>query len=299
MSGRLERVMYVELLESLLERAGKIVGAEVLGVNARSLELFNYLLRHLPSRPVYSSLFGEALSIIPPEAQRASRHLTSRFLLSHNLRTNLSISRSGDRHSTSTMAEPRMRMRQKGQQFPTADCTPPSFFPLDIPSGERTNERTNMVFLPETPVEAYLVAFGDDRQPLPETVKILDEMITDFIIETCHEAAAAASHSRRAKIKVDDFKFMLRHDPNKLGRVQELMALQKEMQERRRIFNEDGGLENDAMVQEVAHDEVNAGTAAAAAGDGGGGGAGATSGRGKKKKAQKAKSQVNGDDEDD
>ncbi|EKG21599.1 transcriptionfactorTFIIDcomplexsubunitTaf13 [Macrophomina phaseolina MS6] len=37
------------------------------------------------------------------------------------------------------MTEPRMRMRQKGQQFDTRD------------------------------LEAYLIAFGDDRNPLPET----------------------------------------------------------------------------------------------------------------------------------
>lgn len=28
-------------------------------------------------------------------------------------------------------------------------------------------------------VEAYLIAFGDDRNPLPETVRILDEIITE------------------------------------------------------------------------------------------------------------------------
>lgn len=28
-------------------------------------------------------------------------------------------------------------------------------------------------------VEAFLVAFGDDDNPLPETVKVLDEIITE------------------------------------------------------------------------------------------------------------------------
>ncbi|KAF2185653.1 TFIID-18kDa-domain-containing protein [Zopfia rhizophila CBS 207.26] len=109
------------------------------------------------------------------------------------------------------MTEPRMRLRQKGQQFPTSD------------------------------LEAFLVAFGDDDHPLPETVKVLDEIITDFIIETCHEAAACAHHSRRAKIKVDDFKFMLRRDPTKLGRVSELLDLDKDLRRKRKAFDTDEG----------------------------------------------------------
>ncbi|OJD34995.1 transcription initiation factor tfiid subunit 13 [Diplodia corticola] len=104
------------------------------------------------------------------------------------------------------MTEPRMRMRQKGQQFDTRD------------------------------LEAYLIAFGDDRNPLPETVRVLDEIITDFIIETCHEAALCASYSRRAKIKVDDFKFILRKDPVKLGRVTELLNKEKEIKSQRKVF---------------------------------------------------------------
>jgi transcription initiation factor TFIID subunit 13 len=104
-----------------------------------------------------------------------------------------------------------MRLRQKGQQFPTSD------------------------------LEAFLVAYGDDDHPLPETVKVLDEIITDFIIESCHEAATSAHYARRAKIKVDDFKFMLRRDPIKLGRVSELLDLDKDLKRKRKAFDTDEG----------------------------------------------------------
>lgn len=57
-----------------------------------------------------------------------------------------------------------------------------------------------------------------------------------FIIETCHEAALCASYSRRAKIKVDDFKFILRKDPVKLGRVTELLNKEKEIKSQRKVF---------------------------------------------------------------
>lgn len=107
------------------------------------------------------------------------------------------------------MTEPRQRARQKGQQFATAD------------------------------LEAYLAAFGDDFNPLHETVKTLDEIITDYIIETCHAAAQCAAYSHRQKIKVDDFKFALRKDPKKLGRVTELLQMEKDIRRARKIAEVD------------------------------------------------------------
>lgn len=90
-------------------------------------------------------------------------------------------------------------------------------------------------------VEAFLLAFGDNDYPLPETVRVLDEIVTDYIIETCHEAAAVAHHARRAKIKLDDFKFMLRRDTGKLGRVSEMLETDKELKRKRKAFDTDEG----------------------------------------------------------
>lgn len=35
--------------------------------------------------------------------------------------------------------------------------------------------------LTQKEVEAFLIAFGDDDRPLPETVKILDEIVTEYV----------------------------------------------------------------------------------------------------------------------
>ncbi|KAK2781733.1 Transcription initiation factor TFIID subunit 13 [Emmonsiellopsis sp. PD_33] len=90
-----------------------------------------------------------------------------------------------------------------------------------------------------------LHAYGDPtphpshpQEPLPETLRVLDEIVTDFIIETCHSAAQCATYSRRQKIKVDDFRFALRRDPTKLGRVQELFRIERELKEARRAFDQ-------------------------------------------------------------
>jgi transcription initiation factor TFIID subunit 13 len=62
-----------------------------------------------------------------------------------------------------------------------------------------------------------------------------------YIIETCHEAEAHARYSNRSKVKVDDFQFCLRHDSKKLGRVQELLDMDRELKNKRKAFNVDEG----------------------------------------------------------
>lgn len=50
-----------------------------------------------------------------------------------------------------------------------------------------------------------------------------------------------AHHARRAKIKLDDFKFMLRRDTTKLGRVSEMLERDKDLKRQRKAFDTDEG----------------------------------------------------------
>ncbi|KAF2709427.1 TFIID-18kDa-domain-containing protein [Pleomassaria siparia CBS 279.74] len=162
------------------------------------------------------------------------------------------------------MTEPRMRLRQKGQQFPSSD------------------------------LEAFLIAFGDDDHPLSETVKCLDEIVTDYIIETCHEAASVAHHARRAKIKLDDFKFMLRRDTTKLGRVSEMLETDKELKRKRKAFDTDeGAVAKDPEIKEVDKDGAE-GAAGKDKDKGGKGGGGDDGGEKQKKKKRKKDGRRNG-----
>ena len=61
-------------------------------------------------------------------------------------------------------------------------------------------------------------------EPFPETVRVLDEIVTDFLIETCHEAVAHASLLGRQKLTANDFRFAMRKDKMMLGRAQTMMA---------------------------------------------------------------------------
>ena len=106
-------------------------------------------------------------------------------------------------------------------------------------------------------------------------MRVLDEIITDYIIETCHEAASVAHHARRAKIKLDDFKFMLRRDTGKLGRVSEMLETDKELKRKRKAFDTDEGA--------VLQDKDGAGAGAGGAEDAGRGERESKLGRPKKK----------------
>ena len=128
-------------------------------------------------------------------------------------------------------------------------------------------------------------------------MRVLDEIITDYIIETCHEAASVAHHARRAKIKLDDFKFMLRRDTGKLGRVSEMLETDKELKRKRKAFDTDEG----AVLQDK--DGAGAGAGAGGAEDAGRGeresklgrprkkvdGEGGAAGDGERKKKKKKK----------
>ena len=83
---------------------------------------------------------------------------------------------------------------------------------------------------------------------------MLDELVTDFIIETCHQAARSATYSNRQKIKVDDFKFAIRGNEAMLGRVQELLGMDKELKEARRQIMDEMG-EGKAMADRAAKGE--------------------------------------------
>jgi transcription initiation factor TFIID subunit 13 len=76
-----------------------------------------------------------------------------------------------------------------------------------------------------------------------------------YIINTCLTAAASASYSRRQKIKVDDFKFAIRKDPGKLGRVQELFLKKKMIDDARKQFNCDDDKIDAVAVKDAARQE--------------------------------------------
>lgn len=117
-------------------------------------------------------------------------------------------------------------------------------------------------------------------QPFPETVRVLDEILTDFIIETCHNAVSVASYSGRAKLKLSDFEFVLRRDAVKLGRVQEMFKKKRDIDNKKKLFDTNEGREGTKMA---VGDLVNLGEVVGEEGTGKGKGRG----RGRRKKRER------------
>lgn len=100
-------------------------------------------------------------------------------------------------------------------------------------------------------VAQLLYAHGDVKNPLPETVRVLDEILTDFMQSIAFEASRAAQYTGRQKIKYEDFEFAFRKNPAFLGKVQEVFEKQKEIKKAREILRDN---EEDIM-RDAADDE--------------------------------------------
>lgn len=69
----------------------------------------------------------------------------------------------------------------------------------------------------------------------------MDEIVTDFIIETCHLAARSAQLCKRQKIKLEDFNFAIKGDEVMLGRVKEMLSTDKQIRDMRKQFDTEEG----------------------------------------------------------
>ncbi|KAG5918095.1 hypothetical protein E4U61_002050 [Claviceps capensis] len=96
-----------------------------------------------------------------------------------------------------------------------------------------------------------LYAHGDVKNPLPETIRVLDEILTDFMQSIAFEATRAAHYSGRQKIKYEDFEFAFRRNPSFLGKVQEVFEKQREIKKAREILR-DG---EDEIMKDAADEE--------------------------------------------
>ncbi|KAK7430598.1 hypothetical protein QQZ08_002890 [Neonectria magnoliae] len=104
-----------------------------------------------------------------------------------------------------------------------------------------------------------LYAHGDVQNPLPETVRVLDEILTDFMQSIAFEATRAANYSGRQKIKYEDFEFAFRKNPAFLGKVQEVFEKQKEIKKAREILRDgEDEIMKDAADEEKKHNKPEA-----------------------------------------
>ncbi|KAI1262252.1 transcription initiation factor IID, 18kD subunit-domain-containing protein [Xylariaceae sp. FL1019] len=100
-------------------------------------------------------------------------------------------------------------------------------------------------------IATLLHAYGDVRDPLPETIRVLDEIVTEFLEGVCFEASRHAQVAGRQKLKFDDFEFALRRNPQYLGKVRSMIEKRAAIKDMRKTFNQD----DDVLMKEMADKE--------------------------------------------
>lgn len=111
-------------------------------------------------------------------------------------------------------------------------------------------------------VKALLYAYGDVEEPLPETVNAVEDLLVNYVVDLCHDAHAYSKVTLRQKVRVEDFKFALRKDPYKYGRLEELLLMQKKIESARKQFDNTEGKNFKSMAvddddEDAQNDEAN------------------------------------------
>lgn len=103
-------------------------------------------------------------------------------------------------------------------------------------------------------VSRFLFAHGDSHTPLELSKRVLDELVTDFITETCFEAHRSAQLAGRQKIKLDDIKFACRKNPQYLGKIQETLDKKTEIDAARKLVDQNDDKITKSNVKAVAEE---------------------------------------------
>ncbi|XVE67829.1 hypothetical protein DITRI_Ditri09bG0020000 [Diplodiscus trichospermus] len=86
-------------------------------------------------------------------------------------------------------------------------------------------------------LQHMMYGFGDDTNPLPETVALVEDIVVEYVTDLTHKAQDIGS--KRGKLSVEDFLYLIRKDFPKLNRCKELLSMQEELKQARKAFEVD------------------------------------------------------------
>ncbi|KAG1365283.1 putative Transcription initiation factor TFIID subunit 13 [Cocos nucifera] len=84
-------------------------------------------------------------------------------------------------------------------------------------------------------LQHMMYGFGDDPNPLPETVALVEDIIVEYITDLVHKAQDIGS--KRGKLLTEDFLYLIRKDSPKLHRCTELLSMNEELKQARKAFD--------------------------------------------------------------
>ncbi|XP_048134139.1 transcription initiation factor TFIID subunit 13 isoform X1 [Rhodamnia argentea] len=108
---------------------------------------------------------------------------------------------------------------------------------------ESSSKRKRGIFQKE--LQHMMYGFGDDPNPLPETVALVEDIVVEYVTDFAHKAQDIGS--KRGKLSVEDFlylvrkivKYLAQQDAPKLNRCKELLSMQEELKQARKAFDVD------------------------------------------------------------
>ncbi|KAG6575785.1 Transcription initiation factor TFIID subunit 13 [Cucurbita argyrosperma subsp. argyrosperma] len=112
---------------------------------------------------------------------------------------------------------------------------------------ETSFKRKRGVFQKE--LQHMMYGFGDDANPLPESVALMEDIVVEYITELVYKAQEIGS--KRGKLSVEDFLYLMRKDPRKLNRSTELLSMNEELKQARRAFE----IDEDKLKKAFEEDE--------------------------------------------
>ncbi|KMZ59482.1 Transcription initiation factor TFIID subunit [Zostera marina] len=86
-------------------------------------------------------------------------------------------------------------------------------------------------------LQHMMYGFGDDHNPLPETVSLVEDIVIEYVTDLVHKAQDIAP--KRGKLLTEDFLFLIRKDLPKLHRCTELLSMNEELKQARKAFEVD------------------------------------------------------------
>ena len=85
-------------------------------------------------------------------------------------------------------------------------------------------------------LRSMMYGFGDDRQPISQSVRLMEELVVDYVQQVLHRAQGACESRQRGarggggvRVKERDLIFALRKNPRRQQRIEELLEVWKEV----------------------------------------------------------------------
>ncbi|CAA3007590.1 transcription initiation factor TFIID subunit 13 [Olea europaea subsp. europaea] len=86
-------------------------------------------------------------------------------------------------------------------------------------------------------LQHMVYGFGDDPNPLPETLALVEDVVVEYITDLVHKAQDTAS--KRGKLLTEDFLFLIRKDSPKVNHCTKLLSMNEELKQVRKAFDVD------------------------------------------------------------